>query len=358
MMSKNWRSSSSRITTVILAGLVGIIAPGCTSLANSNVQQGKTSQSINIPSRTVQFKQQQNSSTINVQNNNSPNSPDRFGLQEGMQYQEARKLLIQQGWQPHLLGEPPDLRDSVVKKLFDMGYEEVKSCSGTGLGPCRFEFTNQAGELLVVSTIIGESENTERVVWRWFIEEKIDDNQQSSLSPGNKESLPFVGTRGFNFLGGTGTAYTITIEADGTTIVKLHGTFSSSVEYSGKFANPIIFEDGMGLLFKDNRIYSLTADGQIAKGCKGEGKLCDSELYTLSPPIQNGFYVLGGTDQGLEVKGEQYRYYDEGGNKEWRPISELNYVKDGVVFDGKNYWCIPPREQPGVCSENGWNSVR
>lgn len=198
MMSKNWGFGSSRITTVILAGLVGIIAPGCTSLATSNVQQGKNSQSINTPSLTVQFKQQQNSSTINVQNNNSPNPADRFGLEEGMEYLEARKLLIQQGWQPHLLGEPPDLRDPSVKELFDFGYYEVKSCSGTGLGPCRFEFTNQAGELLVVSAITGGYENIKRVVWRWFIEEKIDDNQQKKIFSGNKYSLTFVGTRGFN----------------------------------------------------------------------------------------------------------------------------------------------------------------
>jgi hypothetical protein len=290
MMSKNWGFDSSRITTIVLAGLVGIIAPGCTSIATSNVQQGKTSQSINTPSETVRLKQQQNSSTIDPQsneiqttNNNSPHPAERFGLEEGMQYQEARKLLIQQGWRPYLLGEPPDFTDPAVKELFDLGYQEVKSCSGTGLGPCRFEFTNQAGELLVVSAITGGAENIKRVVWRWFIEEKIEENQKSSFSPINQENLPFVGTRGFNFLGGTGTAYTITIAADGTTIVKLHGTFTSSVQYNGKFANPIIFEDGLGLLFKDNRIYSLTADGQIAKGCKGEGKLCDSELYDLSP---------------------------------------------------------------------------
>lgn len=292
MMAKNWGSSSSRITKIVLAVLVGIIAPGCTSLATANVQPAQTSQSINTPSQTVEFQPQQNSPTINSQtkeiqttntNNNAPNPAAGFGLKEGMPYQEARKLLIQQGWQPNLLGEPPDVRDPAVKELFDFGYYEVKSCSGTGLGPCRFEFTNQAGELLVVSAITGGAENIKRQVWRWFIEEKNDNNQQSTSSPSNQASLPFVGTRGFNFLGGSGTAYTITIEADGTTIVKLHGTFGSSVEYSGKFTNPIIFEDGLGLLFKNNRIYSLTADNQIAKGCKGEGKLCDSELYTLSP---------------------------------------------------------------------------
>lgn len=366
MMSKNWRSCSSTVTIAFLAGLVGLIAPGCTSFATPNVQQSKNNPSINTASETAQVKQDQNTSTINSQSKdvqpsttNSPNASNRFGLQEGMPYKEARKILIQQGWQPHLLGEPPNLNDTTVKELFNLGYEEVKDCSGTGLGPCRFEFTNAAGELLVVSAITGGSSNREREVWRWFIEKKIDTTQQSSFSPEPKQNLPFVGTRFFNFLGGNGTGQSITIQADGTTIIKIHGTVSSSVEYSGKFSNPIILPDGRGLLLKGDRIYSLSANGQIARGCRGEGTLCESGLYEpSSPPIQAGFYVLGGTGQGLEVKGEQYRYYDEEGEKEWRPISELTYVKDSVVFDGKNYWCIPPRREPGVCSENGWNSVR
>ncbi|MBU7582940.1 MAG: hypothetical protein KAF91_08520 [Nostoc sp. TH1S01] len=64
------------------------------------------------------------------------------------------------------------------------------------------------------------------------------------------------------------------------------------------------------------------------------------------------------TNQGLEIKGEQYRYYDEEGNQEWRAITELNPIQEGVIFDGKNYWCIPPRREAGVCSENGWMPIR
>lgn len=361
MMSRNWRFCPSNVTIAVLIGLVGLITSGCTSVANPSVQQGENSPSVNSQTGTVQVKQDQNPSTINPQSEdvqastrNSPNAPDQFGLQEGMRYEEARKLLIQQGWHPHLQGESPNLNDTSVRELFNLGYEEVKDCSGTGIGLCRFEFTNEAGKLLVVSATMAGSDNRERVVWRWFIEERTDSNQQSSFSSDAKQSLPFVGTRGFNFLGGTGTGQSITIEADGTTIIKTHGLFSSSVEYNGKFSNPIILQDGLSLLLKGDKIYSLSVDGQIARGCRGEGTLCESELYDLSPPIQNGFYVIGGTDQGLEVAGERYRYYDEGGNKEWKPISELRYVSDGVVFDGEAYWCIPPRKEPGVCSENGW----
>lgn len=366
-MSRNWAFCASTVKIAVFAGLIGVIPPaGCRRFDASNVQQGKNSPTINTPSETVRVDRQENTSTIDRQSENlqatttnSPNTPDRFGLQEGMPYSEARELLMQKDWQPNLLGDAPNLNDNSVKELFDLGYKEVKDCSGTGLGPCRFEFTNQAGELLVVSAITAGSSNGERQVWRWFIEKRTNANQQNSFAQNDETELPFVGTRFFNFLGGSGTGESITIEVDRTTTVKLHGTVSSSVEYSGKFSNPIVFPNGRGLLLKENKIYSLSVDGQIAKDCKGEGTVCESELYEQSSPaIANGLYVMGGTDQGLEVAGEQYRYYDEGGEKEWRPISELTYIGDGTVFDGKNYWCIPPKREPGVCSENGWIPVK
>lgn len=323
--SKN-RDYYPSIVKILIAGLVGAIAPGCTSLATPSIQQ------------------------IPASKQNSPTAANRFGLQEGMPYQKAREILIQKGWQPHLMGDAPNLNDTSVRELFELGYQEVKDCSGTGLGPCRFEFTNAAGELLVVSAITAGSSNRERQVWRWFIEKKTDSDAT--------QNLPFVGTRLFNFLGGNGTVQSITIQADGTTIIKSHGTVNSSVEYRGKFSNRIRLQDGFGLIlnYDYDKIYSLSPNGQLAKGCKREGTLCESNLY--QPSIAEGLYIIGGTSQGLEVKGQQYRYYDEGGEKEWKPISELSYVSDGVVFDGKTYWCIPPRREAGVCSANGWTPVR
>jgi hypothetical protein len=99
-----------------------------------------------------------------------PEVASTFGLAEKMPYAKARQKLIDQGWMPHVKGTPPNLRDKTVKALFKQGYEEVKDCSGTGLGPCRFEFTNRAGEMLVVSTISQGQNGPDRFVWRWFIE--------------------------------------------------------------------------------------------------------------------------------------------------------------------------------------------
>ena len=140
-MSKKSYPFFYTVTVVMLAGLVGAIAPGCTSPATSSVQQDKNSPTINNPSGTVKVNQGKNTSTINRQ---IKQASDRFGLQEGMPYQKAREILIQKGWQPHLLGDAPNLNDISVRELFELGYQEVKDCSGTGLGPCRFEFTNAA----------------------------------------------------------------------------------------------------------------------------------------------------------------------------------------------------------------------
>lgn len=121
-------------------------------------------------------------------------------------------------------------------------------------------------------------------------EKKTDPNPQNSVSSVDKDKPPFVGTRFFNFLGGNGTGKSITIDADGTTTVKLHGTVSSSVEYSGQFSNPIILNDGGKLLLKDDKIYLLSANGQIAKGCKGDEKPCESSLFEPSlPPSDDRF---------------------------------------------------------------------
>jgi hypothetical protein len=211
--------------------------------------------------------------TIQASTQNASNDPDQLGLQENMPYEKARNLLIQQGWQPNLQGDPPNLNDTTVRELFDLGYKEVKDCAGTGLGPCLFEFTNEAGEQLNVSTIQnGSGNNRERFVWHWDLETNSDSRQQESSEASNEEA-----------------------------------------------SKP--------------------------------------ELHS-EPSIMNGFYILGGTDQGLEVSGDQYRYYDEMGTQEWKPISELTSISNGIVFDGKNYWCIPTKEEAGVCTEHGWRSVQ
>jgi hypothetical protein len=80
-------------------------------------------------------------------------------------------------------------------------------------------------------------------------------------------------------------------------------------------------------------------------------------LIPSIPEIAEGLYWMGGTDQGLQVQGDQYRYYDEGGEKPWRPLSELASIHPGVVYDGNYHWCLSTlaRETGATaCSQDGW----
>ena len=70
-------------------------------------------------------------------------------------------------------------------------------------------------------------------------------------------NLPFIGKKAFNFQGGSGTGYSISIEKNGNTVIKFYPTGGTSISYKGKFSNPIILKDGTGWLFKNNKIYSL-----------------------------------------------------------------------------------------------------
>ncbi len=72
--------------------------------------------------------------------------------------------------------------------------------------------------------------------------------------------------------------------------------------------------------------------------------------------IIEGRYWLGGTDQGLEVQGDRYRYYSEGGEQEWRSTVELEIVQSGVIFDGNAHWCLSSMkpETASTCSAKGW----
>jgi len=75
----------------------------------------------------------------------------------GLSYHKARKILIKEGWIPltHRQSYPQeavDLEYGSGKVFWGLGYWEVVSCSGTGLGFCRFEFSDPSGRKLVVVT--------------------------------------------------------------------------------------------------------------------------------------------------------------------------------------------------------------
>lgn len=82
--------------------------------------------------------------------------------------------------------------------------------------------------------------------------------------------LPFVGTRYFNFDGGTGTQRSMTITKNGQTTIKLHGLYSIETIYQGKYQNPLLIKDADSSYYyqiKGDKIHMLNKDKQLERGC-------------------------------------------------------------------------------------------
>jgi hypothetical protein len=92
-------------------------------------------------------------------------------LRQGMTYQDARTLLIEQGWQAifNMAQFNNSERGAVIDSLIEKGYTEVVDCSGTGLGLCLFQVQNATGETLFVSTTNNAPARTS-VVFGWRLE--------------------------------------------------------------------------------------------------------------------------------------------------------------------------------------------
>jgi hypothetical protein len=74
----------------------------------------------------------------------------------GEPYAVARALLIRHGWIPRTRhwghGNTLEVQSGNGPYFWEKGYHELVRCSGTGYALCRFEFTDPAGNLLVVIT--------------------------------------------------------------------------------------------------------------------------------------------------------------------------------------------------------------
>lgn len=84
-----------------------------------------------------------------------------------------------------------------------------------------------------------------------------------------KPVYPFIGTRHFNFAGGSGTEESIQIKEDGTVILRSYGAGGSSgVNYKGKFTNPVPNGHEGYYLIKGNKIYWLGKNKKVEVGCR------------------------------------------------------------------------------------------
>jgi hypothetical protein len=79
-----------------------------------------------------------------------------------------------------------------------------------------------------------------------------------------------------------------------------------------------------------------------------------------SRKIRDGRYAIGPTDMTIIVKGQRYQYYSEVGPSAWKPISDLTYIREGVLFADDSYWCLASMtgSRSSACTANGWRSLR
>ncbi len=88
-------------------------------------------------------------------------------LHQGKPYAEVRSILIGAGWKPIAQSHSSPYDRNISDEL---GYEELVTCSGTGLGWCSFEFSAQNGQKLGVTTVGGR----EMLLDSWSIEEGVE----------------------------------------------------------------------------------------------------------------------------------------------------------------------------------------
>lgn len=69
---------------------------------------------------------------------------------EGLPIDEARKLVMAQGWQP-IPGNPEDQAFGIAADLAGLGVPEVESCAGTGFGFCAYAYQGPVGSLRVIT---------------------------------------------------------------------------------------------------------------------------------------------------------------------------------------------------------------
>ena len=90
-------------------------------------------------------------------------------LKQGMSYAQARKTLLSSGWQAVAHSPNRDRSGAMNYLINKLGYNEVETCSGTGMGFCRFSFTNANGQKLAVVTVNNQPGQKPKLQ-RWWID--------------------------------------------------------------------------------------------------------------------------------------------------------------------------------------------
>jgi hypothetical protein len=107
---------------------------------------------------------------ITVSNNNvcKPGSHQAIPIIFEKTYDEARKLLIAGGWQP-ILASPQSEKEYASSgngpELWANGFRELRSCAGTGMANCTFEYKDNYNNFLSIFTTGEVSLQGEKKVW-------------------------------------------------------------------------------------------------------------------------------------------------------------------------------------------------
>lgn len=310
MKLKNINSCSSLMKVSVFIGLVGIITLGCASFTASNTQQptsDKSRSNINTASKDVPTNKSENQSTTNtlnqnvqVSNVNSPNVVEEVDFKQDTADKIAQQPTLETG-------------------TYNLGSRYIVIAT-QGNRTCYQGISVPNGRYAVA---VGETTGS------------------ISLAEQNE---------GFVIDGWKQYGRNITLHQHGRKLlITLNDEPLGEYDYFKAGSLGEQYSDSLKRCLNSKDVFFETAPGyRINPKSSSTNKIAD------------GFYALGGTGQGLEVKGEQYRYYDEEGQKYWRPISELKYVQEGVVFADQNYWCLStlaPKNRPGICTANGWNPI-
>ena len=108
----------------------------------------------------------------------------------------------------------------------------------------------------------------------------------SNAAVKGQSSVPFQGTRGFDFWGTRGTEQFIEIDSKGYTTIKsydVYGDDSATIHYQGKYKNPIVTNDGEIYKISKGKIYLVDSNGRTKRGCNeyrtGQIEPCVSNLH-------------------------------------------------------------------------------
>lgn len=124
---------------------------------NSVNAQGIGSQSVVQGTGNTIVQGEGNQLTIQQESDARSRGEANIPVIYNLSYHEARVILVEEGWMPsrHRFSyyqEERSLQYGNGKRFWDLGYWEIVTCSGTGEGFCRFEFSDPSGRRLVIIT--------------------------------------------------------------------------------------------------------------------------------------------------------------------------------------------------------------